>query len=210
MRPRIAGRLRESARPWLAAGVLAVVLTGCGIRATQVPTDFGPAPSRVPCAPAVTDIAPQSTQGIPVQVFLLCSGQLVAVGRAVSVPDATPDAQRRVLVAQGLLDQLSERPSATEDQAGYDTDVPSGLRVSGPRPGDPEDALRLSTAPERLTEYALAQIVCTFADSAAAGGDGSVVLGGPGTEPLRRYECTTQVRSEPDAEKPPSSEVGTS
>ncbi|GGZ56818.1 hypothetical protein [Streptomyces bluensis] len=210
MRPRIAGRLRASARPWLAAGVLAVVLTGCGIRATQVPTDFGPAPSRVPCAPAVADIAPQSTQGIPVQVFLLCAQQLVAVGRAVSIPDGTPEAQRRVLVAQGLLDQLSERPSATEDQAGYDTDVPSGLRVSGPRPDDPEDALRLSTAPEQLTEYALAQIVCTFADSAAAGGDGSVVLGGPGTEPLRRYECTTEVRSEPGAEKPPSSEVGTS
>ncbi|MBA2808557.1 hypothetical protein E0500_014400 [Streptomyces sp. KM273126] len=190
--------------------MLAAVLSGCGIRATQVPTDFGPAPSRVPCTLAGTDIAPQSSQGIPVQVFLLCSRQLVAVGRAVSVPDGTPDAQRRVLVAQGLLDQLSERPSAAEDQAGYDTDVQSGLRVSGPRPGDPEDALRLSTAPERLSEYALAQIVCTFADSAAAQGDGSVVLGGPGTESLRRYKCTTEVRSEPGARKPPSSEVGTS
>lgn len=199
-----------SARPWLVAGLLAAVLTGCGIRATQVPTDFGPAPSRLRCTPAGTDIAPGTSRGIPVQVFLLCSRQLVTVGRSLSVPDGTPDAQRRVLVAQGLLDQLSERPSAAEDQVGYGTDVPTGLRVSGPRPGDPEDALLLSTAPEQLTEYALAQIVCTFADSAAAEGDGSVVLGGPGTEPLRRYNCTTEVRSDPGAEKPPSSEVGTS
>ncbi|MEW2394445.1 hypothetical protein [Streptomyces sp. NPDC046862] len=205
------GRLRRAVRPWLVAGTLAAVLTGCGIRSTQVPTDFGPAPSRVPCTSAGSDIAPQTSPGIPVQVFLLCSKQLVAVGRSVNLPDGTPDAQRRVLVAQGLLDELSEQPSAAEDQAGYDTDVQTGLRVSGPRPGDPEDALRLSTVPEQLTAYALAQIVCTFADSAAAEGDGSVVLGGPpGTEPLRRYECTTEVRSNPGAEKPPSSQAGTS
>ncbi|WP_322726007.1 hypothetical protein [Streptomyces spongiae] len=176
-----------------------------------MPTDFGPAPSRVPCTLTDTDIAPRTAPGIPVQVFLLCSGQLAAVGRSVSLPEGALDAQRRVLVAQGLLDELSERPSAAEDQAGYDTDVRTGLRVNGPRPDDPEDALRLSTAPEQLPEYALAQIVCTFADSAAAEGDGSVVLGGPsGSEPFRRYECTTEVRSDPGAEKPPSSEVETS
>jgi hypothetical protein len=157
-----------------------------------------------------TDVAPPTSRGIPVQIFLLCSGQLVAVGRSVSVPEGTPEAQRRVLVAQGLLDTLSEQPSNAEGQAGYDTDVPSGLRVNGPRPGDPEDALRLSTAPEQLTEYALAQIVCTFADSAAAESDGSVVLGGSGNEQLRRYKCTTEVRSDPGAEQPPSSEVETS
>lgn len=172
-----------------------------------MPTDFGPAPSRVPCALSGTDIAPQTSPGIPAQVFLLCSRQLVSVNRSVSVPDGTPDAQRRVLVAQGLLDELSEQPSGAEDQAGYATDVQTGLRVNGPQRDDPEDALRLSMAPEQLTKYALAQIVCTFTDSAAAEGDGSVVLGGTGTEPLRRYECTTELRSNPGAEKPPSSEV---
>ncbi|MPY45561.1 hypothetical protein FNH04_38365 [Streptomyces phyllanthi] len=197
-------------RPWLALGLLAVTLTGCGIRSTQVPTDFGPAPSRVPCSQSAPDITSQSAPGIPVQVFLLCSGQLVAVGRSVDVPEGTPDAERRVLVAQGLLDELSEQPSGAEDKADYETDVQTGLTVDGPLPGDPEDTLRLSVPPGKLTEYALSQIVCTFADSAAAEGDGSVTLGGPAPEPLRRYECTADVRSDPGSEKPPSTEVETS
>ena len=58
-----------------------------------------------------------------------------------------------------------------------------------------------------VTSYALAQLVCTFSDSAAAEGDGSVILGGPGKEPPRRYECTGDVRSRPGSEAPPSSEV---
>ncbi|MGW4968818.1 hypothetical protein ACWEP3_02225, partial [Streptomyces albidoflavus] len=33
----------------LLAVVAAAVLSGCGIRATEVPTDFGPAPSRAAC-----------------------------------------------------------------------------------------------------------------------------------------------------------------
>ncbi len=208
-----AGRFPAAARPWLALGLLAAVLTGCGIRATQVPTDFGPAPSRVPCTLSSSAIVPQTSPGIlgiPVRVFLLCSGQLVAVNRSVRVPDGTPDAERRVLVAQGLLDELAEQPSHAEKQAGYDTAVRTGLTVSGPRPGDPEDTLRLSTSPGQLTRYALAQIVCTFADSAAAEGDGSVILGGPDTEPPRRYECTAEVLSAPGTEKPPATEAETS
>jgi hypothetical protein len=191
----------------VAAGLLASVLTGCGIRSTQVPTDFGPAPSRVGCALSAADIATQSSPGIPVQVFLLCSKQLVAVGRSLAVSDGAPDTERRVQVAQGLLDELSERPSEAEDQAGYETAVQAGLTVSGPLPDDPDDALRLSAEPGALPRSALAQIVCTFADSAAAEGDGSVVLGGPAEAPLRRYECTTEVRSDPGAQEPPSREV---
>jgi hypothetical protein len=80
--------------------------------------------------------------------------------------------------------------------------------VTGPRPGDPEDALRLSTAPDSLPRYALAQIVCTFADSAAAGDNGSVVLGGVSAASLRRYDCTPEVQSDPGAGSPPSTEVG--
>ncbi len=198
---------RAALRSLLAAGTLAAVLAGCGIRSTQVPTDFGPAPSRVRCALSATDTVRQSASGVPVQVLLLCSRQLVSVDRSVHVPAGTPDAERRVLVAQGLLGELSERPSAAEKQAGYETEVPAGLTVSGPRPGDPEDTLRLSTAPERLTRYALAQTVCTFAGSTAGEGDGSVVLGGPDTEPLRRYECTTEVRADPGDREPPSTEV---
>lgn len=186
---------------------LAVLLTGCGIRATQVPTDFGAAPSRVPCSLTEPDLTTESSHGVPVQVFLLCGSSLVTVDRSVRVPDGTPDARRRVLVAQGLLDQLAQTPSAGEKDAGYTTYVHGGMAVGGPHPKDPEDALRLSTAPGRLAPYALAQIVCTFSDSAAAEGDGSVILGGPGGEPLRRYECTDDVRRRPGSVKPPSSEV---
>ncbi|WP_203689437.1 hypothetical protein [Streptomyces sp. SID12488] len=195
-------------------GALAVLLAGCGIRATEVPTDFGPAPSRVPCSlsdasapstPSTPDVAVETSAGVRVQVFLLCSSQLVTVDRAVRVPDGTAEAERRVLVAQGLLDELARTPTASETEARYTTDVRGGMSVRGPGPKDPQDTLRLSMSPADLASYALAQIVCTFSDSAAAGGDGSVVLGGPGTDPLRRYACTPEVRSRPGAQVPPSS-----
>ncbi|MFD9039365.1 hypothetical protein [Streptomyces bottropensis] len=192
-----------------ATGALAGLLAGCGIRATQVPTDFGPAPSMVPCELSVTDITPHTTpSGMPVEVFLLCSGALVRVNRSVEVAEGTDEARRRVAVAQGLLDALAAAPTRIEDEAGYGTAVPPGLTVTGPAPGDPEDALRLSTAPDALPRYALAQIVCTFADSAAAGDNGSVVLGSTSAESLRRYECASETQSTPGAGKPPSTEVG--
>ncbi|MCX5268332.1 hypothetical protein [Streptomyces sp. NBC_00199] len=187
---------------------LAGPLAGCGIRATEVPTDFGPAPSRVRCSlsdPAVSSQAARA--GVPVQVFLLCGSSLVAVDRSVRVPDGSAGSARRELVAQGLLDQLADSPSATEKEAGYTTDVRGAMTVSGPAAKDPDDALRLSVAPGELTSYALAQVVCTFSDSAAAEGDGSVILGGPGPEPVRRYECTDEVRSRPGSTEPPSSAV---
>nr|WSY52259.1 hypothetical protein OG999_20465 [Streptomyces sp. NBC_00886] len=194
-------------RQLMALPLLGLLLTGCGIRATEVPTDFGPAPSRVPCTLTEPDVSTQAARGVPVQVFLLCGSSLVAVDRAVEVPDGTPDVQRRVIVAQGLLDQLAESPSAGEKDAGYTTDVRGGMTVSGPRAKDPKDTLRLSNSPADLTSYALAQLVCTFSDSAAAEGDGSVILGGPGDSSLRRYECTDDVRSDPGTKAPPSSEA---
>ncbi|MFJ4622600.1 hypothetical protein [Streptomyces sp. NPDC088812] len=186
--------------------VLAVLLTGCGIRATEVPTDFGPAPSRVHCSLSGPEVTAQASGGVPVRVFLLCGSSLVAVDRTVPVPDGTADSARRLLVAQGLLDELAQSPSAAEKEAGYTTDVRGGTAVSGPAAEDPDDTLRLSTSPDDLTSYALAQIVCTFSDSAAAEGDGSVVLGGP-TGPPRRYQCTDEVRSRPGSAEPPSTEV---
>ncbi|MEU3611153.1 hypothetical protein ABZ725_02395 [Streptomyces sp. NPDC006872] len=202
---------RAALRRLLAVPVLAGLaglLGGCGIRATEVPTDFGPAPSRVRCSLPEPDITSQAARaGVPVQVFLLCGSSLVAVDRSVRVPDGAADSERRVVVAQGLLDQLAESPSAAEKEAGYTTDVRGGMSVSGPRPRDPDDALRLSTSPGDLTSFALAQVVCTFSDSAAAEGDGSVVLGGPGSDPLRRYACTDEVRSRPGSTEPPSSAI---
>jgi hypothetical protein len=190
------------------AGLAAALLGGCGIRATEVPTDFGPAPSRVRCSLAEPEVTTQSTRaGVPVRVFLLCGSSLVAVDRSVRVPDGAADSARRALVAQGLLDELAESPSAAEKEAGYTTDVRGGMTVRGPGPRDPDDALRLSARPGSLTSYALAQLVCTFSDSAAAEGDGSVILGGPDSAPVRRYACTDEVRSRPGSAEPPSSPV---
>jgi hypothetical protein len=194
-------------RHLLALPVLAALLTGCGIRSTEVPTDFGPAPSRVQCSLSEPQVQTQAARGVPVQVFLLCGSSLVAVDRTVRVPDGTADSARRVLVAQGLLDELETTPSTAEKEAGYTTDVRGGMSVRGPRPGDPEETLRLSTPPDDLTSYALAQIVCTFSDSAAAEGDGSVILGGPNKAPLHRYACTDEVRTRPGSNEPPSSEI---
>ncbi|MGW7525499.1 hypothetical protein [Streptomyces sp. NPDC054783] len=198
---------RLTVRRLLALPLLGLLLSGCGIRATQVPTDFGAAPSRVPCSLPGPDRTTQSAQGVPVQVFLLCGASLVTVDRTVRVPEGTPDARRRVIVAQGLLDQLAASPSAAERSAGYTTYVPGGLTVRGPGRGDPEETLRLTTAPSRLTSYALAQVVCTLSDSAATEGDGTVILGGPDDGPLRRYACTDDVRDRPGSVEPPSSEV---
>ncbi|MEW2807906.1 hypothetical protein AB0929_12435 [Streptomyces massasporeus] len=191
----------------LAVPALAVLLAGCGIRATEVPTNFGPAPSRVQCSLAEPDVSTQAARGLPVQVFLLCGSSLVTVDRTVRVPDGAADSERRILVAQGLLDQLATPTSAAEKEAGYSTDVRDGITVGGPRPRDPDDTLRLSTAPAGLTSYALAQVVCTFSDSAAAESDGSVVLGGPGDEAPRRYECTDEVRARPGSTEPPSKDA---
>ncbi len=72
-----------------------------------------------------------------------------------------------MLVAQALLDELARTPvGRARQQAGYTTDVRGGMSVGGPGPRDPEDTLRLSTSPAELSSYALAQIVCTFSDSA--------------------------------------------
>ncbi|GHH89983.1 hypothetical protein [Streptomyces capillispiralis] len=199
------GTVRRAAA-LLAFGMLGGLLTGCGIRATEVPTDFGPAPSRVSCSLAEPEVSTQAVRGLPVRVFLLCGSSLVAVDRTVRVPDGAADS-RRVPVAQGLLDELSRQPTAAEQEAGYTTRVRRGTTVSGPRSGDPEDTLRLSTAPGSLASAQLAQIVCTFSDSAAAEGDGSVILGGPDDGRPRRYECTDEVRTRPDQEEPPSSET---
>jgi hypothetical protein len=161
----------------------------------------------VPCALSGANPATPG-RGIPVQVFLLCASQLVAADRSVHIPDGTAERQRRVLVAQGLLDQLAMKPSPAEEQAGYTTDVTGGIEVSGPRGKDPGDTFRLSARPQGLTPSALAQIVCTFADSeATAADDGTVVLGGPDEQPLRRYQCTAEVRARPGTVAPPSNGV---
>ncbi|MFK4067283.1 hypothetical protein [Streptomyces sp. NPDC029674] len=188
-----------------AAAGLTAVLAGCGIRSTEVPTDYGAAPSRVPCVMSGSGIASRSGSGVPVEVYLVCAAQLVNVDRSLQLPTdkATTD---RVRIAQALLDELATSPSEPEKQAGFATDVRGGTTVSGPRKGDPEDALRLSSSPEDLSAFALAQIVCTLAGNTVSG-DHAVVMGGPGSSPLRSYECTAEVRSRPGTVAPPMKTV---
>ncbi|MFC7307297.1 hypothetical protein ACFQVC_24115 [Streptomyces monticola] len=210
------GRVRSSASGRvrsLAAltAVLTVALAGCGIRATEVPTDFGAAPSRVPCVTTAADVSTQSQTGIPEQIFLVCGSQLVRVDRTVRLPSGggAGEASDRVRVAQALLDELREPPTETEEQSGFTSDVKGRPQVSGPRAGDVKSALRLNTPPERMSPYELAQIVCTFAHSVAAADDGAVVMGGPDeNSPLRRYECTEELRARPGTVPAPAETVG--
>ncbi|WP_372341223.1 hypothetical protein [Streptomyces sp. CC224E] len=181
------------------------LLAGCGIRPTEVPTDFGAAPTRVGCALSGSDeVGAQAGGEFPVQVYLVCTSQLVTVDRTITLERG--QSSDRVVVARELLDQLEAAPSGEEKSAGYTTDVRSGLKVSGPLTDDPTDALRLSTAPDDLSPYALAQIVCTFANSeATAEDDDHVVLGGPtAAAPLREYTCTDALKARPGLLPAPS------
>lgn len=146
--------MRGSNRPGCRAAVtlagavtVAVLAAGCGIRTTSVPVDAGAAPSQVPCSMSAADVAPQTLQGVPVQIYLVCSSQLVTVDRTIQVDEAKAD---RVRIAQALLDELEQKPPADERQAGFSTTVPATLQVSAARGGDPRGTLRLSEQPEDL------------------------------------------------------------
>ncbi|MEV7088828.1 hypothetical protein AB0O07_23570 [Streptomyces sp. NPDC093085] len=186
-----------------AGGVVLVALAalsgGCGIRTTSVPVNAGPAPSRMPCEISSKDVITQSESGVPVRVYLVCSSGLASVERAARLPEGRPSGDR-VAIAQALLDELQAEPSAAEREAGFTTSVPGPLIVTAAHPGDPAGGLRLSRQPEDLPSAALAQIVCTLAESGAT--DGRVVLGGPGAYAARTYGCDRETKRRPDAEVP--------
>jgi hypothetical protein len=161
-----------------------VLAAGCGIRTTSVPVDAGAAPSRVPCSMSAEDVSTEALKGIPVQIYLVCASQLVTVDRAVQVHDAKSD---RVRVAQALLGELQREPADDERQAGFSTTVPTTLRISEARRGDPAAALRLSEQPDDLPSQALAQLAT----------DGTVLLGGPGNYAPRGYLCTSETKARP-------------
>ncbi|MEV6418146.1 hypothetical protein [Streptomyces sp. NPDC051662] len=179
--------------------VLTALAAGCGIRTTSVPVDAGPAPSRKPCEVSGKDVITQARPGVPVRIYLACSSGLASVERTAQIQQGKgPD--DRVRIAQGLLDELQAQPSADEREAGFSTAVRGPLVISASRGGDPVGTLRLSRQPEDLPATALAQIVCTFAESEAT--DGQVVLGGPGDYPPRVYGCTPATKAQPDGPVP--------
>ncbi|MBB5119682.1 hypothetical protein [Streptomyces eurocidicus] len=177
-------------------------LSGCGIRGTAVPVDAGGAPSRASCVAQPDRSLPAGLATVTVQ--LVCSSQLVPVTRQVSLPDKPGDT---VVVARALLDELRRAPSAREAEAGLTTAVPQRLTVGGPRSGDPAGTLRLGREPDELPQVALAQLVCTYASTAAADGRGTVILGGPAEERPKGYACTESMRTHPDTAEIPGGPV---
>lgn len=194
---------RTAAALALLAALGGAVSTGCGIRPTSVPVDAGSAPSRASCVmPGERESADPDDRGdLPVRVYLACGSRVSPVERRVELPDG--DDSERLPVARGLLDALRAAPDSEEEAAGFKTAVPRGLRVSGAMPDDPPATLRLNEPLRDLPSFALAQIVCTYADTAAAGSDRAVILGGPADaegedDPPRRYRCDTELRTAPD------------
>ncbi|WP_063804372.1 hypothetical protein [Streptomyces roseifaciens] len=183
-------------RRTLRSTVLTVALLGsataCGIRGTAVPVDAGGAPSRASCVVRPEHAIPSGAATVTVQ--LECTSQLVPVTRAVA--ETSEDS---VAVARVLLEELREAPANEEAEAGMSTAVPQRLTVAGQRPGDPAGTLRLSREPGELPQVGLAQLVCTYAGTAAADGKRSVILGGPSGEPPKSYTCTDELRVHPDS-----------
>ncbi|MGK5639494.1 hypothetical protein ACSNOK_14455 [Streptomyces sp. URMC 126] len=185
--------MRRTARTAALTAVLCALAAGCGIRGTAVPVDAGSAPSRASCLTRPGPATPPPN-GPALTVQLLCASQLTPVVRQ----HAGPGAERPVDMARALLDELRRQPSSAEEATGLSTDVPQRLTVSGPRRDDPAGTLRLSTPPDELPQLGLAQIVCTFAGTAAAENRRSVLLGGPGGEAPRSYVCTDDIRAHPE------------
>ncbi|MFI9099672.1 hypothetical protein ACIGXA_04040 [Streptomyces fildesensis] len=188
----------------LLAALVTVATCGCGIRTTTVPVDAGPAPTRVSCAVPQATVPPETPGTTVVKVYLVCSALAAQVTRNVTTTDTgtRPAPVSRLIAADMLLGQLQRRPSAVEAEAGFATEVPGNLNLTGPLPGDPKDALRLSLSLDELPSFALAQLVCTFTAAPGVGlADRSVLLGGPPGEggPVKRYLCTSALRTRPDA-----------
>jgi len=194
--PTAQGRRRAAVAGGLAA--LPLLLAGCGIQPTSVPVDAGAAPSRVACVlpdDGPTSAAPQHTV---VRVYLVCGSRVSPVQRSVRLPEGEAE------VAAALLETLSAEPGAQARAAGFASQVPAELEVGPGTPADPPGTLRLSVAPSGLPPFALAQIVCTLAETeVAAPQEGSVILAGPADSPLpeppRRIACTGELRNHPDA-----------
>ncbi|MEU9304358.1 hypothetical protein [Streptomyces sp. NPDC048269] len=187
-------------RKALPVAVALLAVSGCGIRATTVPVDVGPAPSRVSCDTPAQPSGQDGVQGFRATVELVCGSQLVGVERVVPIPEKRVLRDPVALVAQALLEALEKTPSGEERDAGFTSGVPSGLTAVAPKSGDPAGTVRLSRKPEDLPPVALSQIVCTLAGSeAVSAGPGPVVLGGPDADPPRAWDCTDAVRSRPES-----------
>ncbi|BDM72628.1 lipoprotein [Streptomyces nigrescens] len=191
---------RRAGRGWRrtagAVALLTLAATGCGIRGTSVPVDAGGAPARVSCkAPAGTAAPGEGTQAT---LYLVCGSALAQVERTVPPAKGAAGTDVRLRTARALLRSLQQPPSPEEEKAGFSSALPADLKVEGPHPGDPADALRLSLPPDDLPSFALAQLVCTYGASPALGRTHAAVLSGPDHTTPHRYDCSADVLSNPD------------
>ncbi|MEU8352201.1 hypothetical protein, partial [Streptomyces sp. NPDC048845] len=177
-------RSRRGRRGLVVRRMLAIALAsaalpfaaGCGIRGTSVPVDAGPAPSRSSCATSgYRSPVPDSPRERSANVYLVCGSRLVPVERLLRPTGGDPD-EEGLGFARALLAELQSQPTGGEAQSGFATEVPDGLRIEGAREDDPAGVLRLSADPADLPPYALAQLVCTYSATAAAGDERSVLL----------------------------------
>ncbi|MEU5266977.1 hypothetical protein AB0G77_00100 [Streptomyces hygroscopicus] len=193
----MSGRWSRSAA-LLLTGAVTLLAAGCGIRGTSVPVDAGAAPSRASCRTPASERTAEGVGQVSVRIYLLCSSRILSVSRSAGLGDRkrSPKPAR---VAEALLEQLRLPPTAAEAAAGFATEVEDWVEISGPAEDDPDSAVRLNRPPEEIQSLALAQIVCTFADTTVAGKGGTVVLGGPDSQrdPLKAYQCTEEMRRNP-------------
>ncbi|MFX4290811.1 hypothetical protein [Streptomyces bohaiensis] len=188
---------RTGASTAVAAVVLALATAGCGIRSMDVPVDDGPAPTRASCA------APEGAGGT--EVFLVCDARVESVERELDRQAPPEEPAQRIALANALLGELQGDPPDEERAAGFTTNVPEDLRVTGAADDRDEPLLRLNRHPDDLPAFALAQVICTFAQSEVFADDAPVTLGGPDTAADRRerqYTCTSAVRHRPDTLRP--------
>ncbi|MFB6439160.1 hypothetical protein ACFCVY_20625 [Streptomyces sp. NPDC056411] len=177
---------------------LALAAAGCGIRGTSVPVDAGGAPSRVSCKAPAGESTPGAAGSTRATVYLVCGSALAQVERTIPPPGRATGDERRLQAARALLTELQRKPSTDEDKAGFSSALPADLKVNGPRPDDPAEALRLTVQPGDLPSFALAQLVCTYGASPALGRAHAAVLAGPGTDRAHRYDCSADVLANPD------------
>jgi hypothetical protein len=120
------------------------------------------------------------------------------VSRTVAVTPGATASSDRLDTARRLLAELQSKPGADESAAGLSTSVPGSLDLAEARRGDPAGTLRLGVPLDELPPFALAQIVCTLAGTAAGSTGDTVVLGGTGPAAPRRFSCTEDLRTLPD------------
>lgn len=139
----------------LFAGVVVLLLGGCGVSATG-PIPYGEPPHAAPNGLAV---------------YFVYQGKLFPTVRSRPIAASAADAAS---AAPNPLDLLTAGPLEADTAAGVTTGLPAGLHLVSRRAGDDGPILFVSSEsgavdPNQLSELATAQIVCTALASTVFG-----------------------------------------